>query len=293
MKVLRIKLIVTGDLERLALHESLRRCFPDVRDRQPVTWEQPRRLPCTTSHRLNPDLPPSAPMKALARAMLDEVAIGKQGRPADLVLVIDDVELGNLDHEEVVGSHFRAAVEAELAMTGRVRLPEVDLRFRLRNCCSFHMMRPMIEGYFFGDAAALDRAGVPGSATPSLVHPTDVERFEASDLRWLPRCRAENDRRQAKMPWWRHECHPKCYLEFLTDSGEVSYQETRQGRDALETLRWPVIPKVPTDDRFLRCLFTDLADWFGVQNPLGVGICHPDFYPPREVRRNRLLLRNM
>jgi hypothetical protein len=37
----RIKLIVTGDMEKLALHKSLRRFFPYERDGQKVTWEQP------------------------------------------------------------------------------------------------------------------------------------------------------------------------------------------------------------------------------------------------------------
>src|SRR4051812_44487686 len=98
----RIKLIVTGDMEKAALHESLRRLFPPQRDGEEVIWDQPRKLHCATSHPLSPGGSPSTAMLALAQAMLDEVAIGKRGNPADLVMVIDDVELGNVGQEGVV-----------------------------------------------------------------------------------------------------------------------------------------------------------------------------------------------
>jgi len=97
--MVRIKLIVTGDMEKLALHESLRRVFPGERDGEEVIWEQPRKIHCTTSHPLREDRRPSQPMVELARAMLAEVGIGRTGQPADLVVAIDDVELGNLERE--------------------------------------------------------------------------------------------------------------------------------------------------------------------------------------------------
>ncbi len=56
--MVRIKLIVTGDMEKLALHESLRRIFPSERDGEEVVWEQPRKIHCTTSYPLREDREP-------------------------------------------------------------------------------------------------------------------------------------------------------------------------------------------------------------------------------------------
>src|SRR5882724_6358418 len=103
-----IKLIVTGDLEELALHESLRRVFGNSRhEGEAVVWDPPRKLHCATSRRLLPSEKPSRSMRDLAKAMLNEVGIGKQGIPADLVIVIDDVELDNADQEVVIVKHSR------------------------------------------------------------------------------------------------------------------------------------------------------------------------------------------
>lgn len=290
--MVRIKLIVTGDMEKLALHESLRRFFPSNRDGEDVTWDLPRRVSCATSHQLKEGHPPSRPMQQLARAMLDEVGIGKTGQPADLVVVIDDVELGNLEREVVVAQHFRLAVntclEAHDANT------EVRYRNLLRKRCSFHLLKPMVEAYFFGDAAALQTSGVPAGTTPRLVHTTDVEQFETDDPAWLPTCHTENSQRQRRStPWWQHERHSKHYLEHLTARGGVFYDETFSGRHALKGLSWTQVPKSPADAPIVRSLFEDIADWFGILSPLGRGLSDPQFYPAQSVDRARLLLRNM
>jgi len=286
-----IKLIVTGDMEKLALHESLRRVFPVERDGEAVVWGQPRKVQCATSHRLEEGRAPSAPMRDMAKAMLAEVGIGKRGQPASLVVVIDDVELGNLDRENLIARHFVAAVESLLTAYSA----DTQRRYRdlLRERCSFHLLKPMVEAYLFGDPAALQASGVPIGTVPQLVHPTDVEQFECNDRAWLPTCHAQNQRHQIAKPWWRHECHPKHYLEHLAQCGQVFYDETRQGRDALAGLGWQQVPKCPGDVPFVRSLFEDIADWFGVPNPLVSGTTHPRFYPVRSARRATLLLRNM
>lgn len=110
----RIKLIVTGDMEKLALHNSLQQLFPNERDGQEVIWDKPLKTQCATSHRLLSNKSPSGPMKELVKAMIAEAGIGKKGEPADLVVVIDDVELGNLARENIIADHFRAAVEQVL-----------------------------------------------------------------------------------------------------------------------------------------------------------------------------------
>ena len=110
----RIKLIVTGDMEKLALAESLQRLFPSERGGKQVVWDRPHKINCTTGHRLHEDRDPSSAMHTLARAMLAEAGIGKRGQPADLIVAIDDVELGNLDREHVIADHVRAALESQL-----------------------------------------------------------------------------------------------------------------------------------------------------------------------------------
>ena len=39
----RIKFIVTGDMEKSALHKSLQRFFPNIRDSDEVIWDTPRK----------------------------------------------------------------------------------------------------------------------------------------------------------------------------------------------------------------------------------------------------------
>jgi hypothetical protein len=289
----RIKLIVTGDLEKLALHESLRQLFPPQRDGDDVVWDEPQRLHCATSHRLAPSSPPSRPMLALARAMLAAAGIGKTGSPADLVVVVDDVELGNLGQESVVAQHFRAAVNHELGSYEA----KTQARYRslLREKCSFHLLCPMVESYLFSDADALAVAGVPTGHSPRLVH-ADVEQFQTDDPAWLPICLTENEKRKPRTPWWNHERHPKLYLEHLIARGgeNAFYEETTQGKRALMALRWLMVPKSQTHIPIIRSLFEDIADWFKLHgNPLGNGPCHPDLYPSKSVNRANLLLRNM
>lgn len=292
--MLRIKLIVTGDMEKRGLHESLRRFFPSERDSHSVTWDMPRKVACATSHRLKPGNPPSTPMKTLVDAMFAEAITGKEGHPADLVVVIDDVELGNLGQEDIVADHFRAAVQSKLNSYSSTATAE-RYRVQLREKCSFHLLKPMVESYLFSDQGALEQAGVAASTTPQLAHPTDVEAFESNDPVWLPTCFAENARRQSNTPWWRHERHPKHYLTHLAERTDPNfcYDETRHGVKALNTINWQQTVKKPTDAAILCALFQDLADWFGVTNPLGTCSPSPHFYPTVSTVRANMLLRNL
>jgi hypothetical protein len=290
-----IKLIVTGDMEKLAIHESLRRFFPDERDGKEVIWDKPRKLHCATSSRLrrleekNGKL--SSQMKELVGAMFDEAFFGKTGKPADLIIAIDDVEIGNLGQENIVADHFRAAIENVF----KKRQYNREDRYRdiLRKKCSFHLLKPMMESYFFGEANALRHAGISDTEKPKLLHPTDVEKFESNDAAWLPICQRENTKRQQVMSWWHHECHPKHYLEHLTERSGVLYDENTYGKKALEKIAWKQVPKCQSDTVFIRSLFEDIAEWFGIPNPIGPGHTSPDFYPDRKVNRDHLLLRNM
>ncbi len=292
----RIKLIVTGDMEKAALHESLQRVFPPQRlcengkDHEEVVWDKPRKLECATSQRLLHDGKLSTMMLALAQAMLAEAGIGKRGTPADLVVIVDDVELNNLGQETMIIDHFRRAMTAKLDKYEKAT--QERYRLLLREKCSFHLLRPMVESYLFGDPQALGVAGVPAGVTPLHVF-SDVEQFETNDPDWLPTCHAENEKKKVKEPWWRHERHPKHYLELLTTRGPVFYEETKHGKRALQGLDWAHVPKLPAETPVIRSLFEDLAYWFGVTSPLGIGPSDPRFYPLKTVDRASLLLRNL
>jgi len=295
--MVRIKLIVTGEMEKSALHKSLQQFFPDERDGKKVIWDVPRGpLPCATSHPLRSltvDSSPSKPMIELAKAMIAEAIAGKTGQPADLVIVIDDVELGNLDQEVVIAEHFRAAVNEVFRIKNHDLKTETRLRNELQNKCSFHLLKPMVEAYLFGDSASLGLAGVQSGVNPCLVHPTDVEQFESNDFLWMPICHAENAKKQRQnKPWWRNERHPKRYLEHLTERGQESYEETKHGKNALIGLDWHKVPKCQQDIPIIRSLFEDISDWFGITSPIS-GKTHPNFYPETTVNRANLLLRNM
>ncbi|KPA13023.1 hypothetical protein MHK_006742 [Candidatus Magnetomorum sp. HK-1] len=299
----RVKLIVTGDLEKFALHKSLQRIFPEVRNGKVVSWETPRKLNCATSHRLRPleDINGniSAPMKKLAWAMYDEVFAVKNKKkyinPADLVIVIDDIELHNLGQEDIIVDHFRKAIELVLE---KRKDNQENYRIELRKKCSFHLLKPMIESYFFGDIKALQKAGVPVSEKPRLVHPTDVELLETNDphIDWIKRCANDNaEKKLINNDWWRCEQHPKRYLEHLIKRNHpaVPYDETDQGRKALETLAWNTVPKVQTDAPFIRSLFEDISEWYGISNPIGIGKTNDIVYPDKSIKRETLLLRNV
>jgi len=282
-------------LEKKALHKSLKRFFPKERHGQEVRWETPRWLNGATSNRLRPlknnNVKISKPMKKLAQAMFDEVFITK----ADLVIVIDDVELHNLDQESIIAEHFRKAIELVINKKGNDQ--SKCYRNILREKCSFHLLKPMMESYFFGDIAALQKTGISASITPKLVHETDVELFETNDPdpEWLKQCRDENMKNSRNNLNWKYEKHPKNYLEHLIERSHpgMIYHETDQGKNALESIAWNKVPKCKSDTPFIRSLFEDIADWFEIQNPMGYGDINKCVYPEKSVNSNDLILRNL
>ncbi|MBD9362141.1 hypothetical protein [Methylomonas fluvii] len=235
----------------------------------------------------------SNPMKELAKTMLVEALEGKKKgqSPADLVIVIDDVELENLGRENVIAEHFQAAVNNAIQLKAKgISAEESRIRSVIRDKCSFHLLKPMVEAYLFGDTVALGLAGVPTEVIPKLVHQSDVEKFETNDPKWLPTCRIENTKKaNDNKLWWLHERHPKAYLDYLLPK---EYSETTHGLQALIKLNWPQVPKCQHDIPIFGSLFQDVADWFNIANPI-TGATHPDFYPTKTSNRANLLLRNM
>lgn len=300
MAAKRIRFIVTGDLERAAMVPSLSRFFPDATwEGEPVEWLKPQKVHGTTTHRLTADRDPSNLMRALARAALAERLDGADGTPADLVVVIDDLELHNLDQPDVVCAHFRSAMETEVERREqRERSAKLEQRVRdhVRDGCSFHLVAPMVESYLFGDHQALVRVGCTPDVEPMLVDP-DLERFESADEAWRPfweRRNAEMHAEPQPMPWWREQCHPKHYLEHLVARNDGRpYDEVPDGARAFSALAWPTVPHDASATSFARALFEDLALFFGVTNPLGPGVTASLTWPTKTIDRRALLLRNM
>ena len=265
----RVQLIVTGDLEQLALHRSLQRVFPAA------DFLEPLRLDGFTSARIG-DKAQAAVRQAglhsvptvrkLAGAMVAEVEPGRRRfEVPDLVVCIEDLELANADQPQVVIEHFLGALRAVMekgpwgSQASKDRAEE-----RLRERCSFHLLCPMVEAYFYGEAAAPRRAG---AVRPNrfATGDADVEQFIVDDpdyqtpadgLRWW----AKPDRAR----------HPKRYLDFLcTEPGDLTassarqYRETDGGVRALEQLAWNAILALPGHAVFAGSLFADIADGLG------------------------------
>jgi hypothetical protein len=280
-----IKLIVTGDMEKGALHTSLQEVFRPLHQNQAVEWLTPHKAHAATSCRLPRSEKPTEKMVALANIMIAEVLYSKIGKRPDLVLVIDDVELHNTGQEALIATHFRLAIAQAIKKSPSFTQKEAEIRLLLRKRCSFHLLKPMVESYLFGDTNALR---LITNKIPQLPQGLDLEEFETNDEQYLPHCHAINGK-HPNAPDWREECHPKRYLQFLNPD----YSETKEGRKALAALKWGSLTTNNTHLQVIRALFADLADCIHVANPLP-GQAHPVFWPPTQNNNeNDMVLRNL
>jgi hypothetical protein len=261
----RIGLITTGKCEQRALGPSLARVFEGGDVTFELCFKEP--VDSFTSNRLVYPAPPHRAGTTLVERMVSSIAATLSLRDApDYVFAVDDLELANIHTPAHVTALLRDAVTASLAGATH---KEVE-RFRAR--CSVHFLCPMVEAYFFGEPAALQRAG---ATRPALLDPSShLEAFTVVDERYL------SPPDEAGHSWRGNDraAHPKRYLKFLNDpegSQLRSYQETKHGRDALSSLDWEqVFAHPPAELAFARSLFDDLADAIGVETPFP-GACHP------------------
>jgi hypothetical protein len=164
---------VTGKLE-IAISEALERFFPTL-DFLPPKWSQgftsvkiDKQIKIKTEQMRDVD--------KLANALVTTAELRKA---ADMIIVVDDLEIINLSHPEKVVECFREAVENQM----QVHKSTQRVRNKLQNDCSFHLLVPMIEAYFFGDKmdkgnpAALNKAGAILPSTVSGKN-MDVEAFQ-------------------------------------------------------------------------------------------------------------------
>lgn len=300
----RVVLITTGSMEELAFPRSLARLFPE---HQFIALP---RMDSFTSATLPPNYAQLREKRSrlniekFATKMVGQIAGGRRDDPrADFVIGIEDMELCNAAAPEHITGALRDAVDHSLANWGdaptRKRLGD-----QVRSRCSFHLMTPMTEAYFFADPAALARATAPAPDHPCQFDPStcDVEAFHVDDPAYVDAPLVPKQQRERHD--WRCEDrqgHPKRYVAYLTDprlDGKARYAETTHGRDALADLDWPAIvrgDRSPAVARFARSLLADLVDMLGPSascpelDALPVADCHPLTWPPP----NGHLLRNL
>ncbi len=286
---MRVRLIPTGQMELLALATCLRRAFPDHDFETVSARDEPDggRVPFDgfTSGRLHPDLAPDA-LRRLVEQLAAEVHPGRSGNPADLAVIVDDLELENIDRVPIVAAVVRAAVRAHLrdAEQRRGSVYADKVAEALRGRASFHLAVPMIEAWLFGDEAALRAARVPEERLPArLAEGCDPERFMTDDAAFsaddgasCEKLRQRNARGRKTdvprwvlsprpaIPGWRREGHPKAYLSWLCRDPNhercTAYRESEGGASGLAAMRWPVVLGSPNHFAWARALILDVAN---------------------------------
>ena len=324
-----VRVIPTGQAELGGLARCLAQLFPGHDFETVAKREDPdgSRTPYDgfTSCRLRlPRQVGRDNLQKLVGALAGEV-LGQRGRRrADLVVLIDDLELPNVDPDpttkqdqvEVVVESVRQAVRQHLSSLGSD--PSANkVEAGLKEHASFHLAVPMIESWLFGDPAAILQVGVPAQRTPRLVPGLDPERLETQDQEYSDddgstctalhaKARYQSKRPRpawdvrptvAGMPSERRERHPKAYLQWLCrdskdDRNCSAYRESKGGSDALSALDWTSMLAQPEWYTAARALVGDLEDLLG--RPAVViprGREHPAL--SRTTHRTTRVLRNI
>jgi hypothetical protein len=283
----RVQLIVTGELERIGLHLSLRKLFASTG--ADVVFLPPLKTQDFTSNRVGALLPREQATKSLAAklagTLVSTVYPGRGGTmQADHVIAVDDLELANADQPEHVLEYFRHAVRAHVEQTFSSENARARVYQAISERGSFHLLAPMVETYFFGEVAALDRAKA-NRAPNRFDAARDLEDFEVADPAYLAPA-------PATAPWKAEprNRHPKNYVRYLCDPSGTqlrAYRETHEGLDALQGLDWTAALRHETHATFARAFIDDIADALNVSSPC-VGTCSP-----LTARKGDGLLRNI
>jgi hypothetical protein len=253
----RVALIPTGVLEHAALATALAGLFPDD---EFVTLPPEKPLDSFTSRDVTPLVnatpgPVVTNLDELAAELVNAVMPGRRRQRMDFAYVVEDLELVNRNHPDLVLCVFRDAVSSYI---NRTWPQQSDPKFAaVRERCSFQLFCPMTEAYFFGDEAALRRAGTV--QPPQLPPDVDLEQFRTVDAAFLSL--PPQTRRIADMPL--RELHPKSYLQYLCDPTLADrarrYREGKNGVKALESLDWAQVVGPAPHCPFLHAFLDDLA----------------------------------
>ncbi|MBI4815592.1 MAG: hypothetical protein HY791_05020 [Deltaproteobacteria bacterium] len=213
-----MRFVVTGTLERVALPASIGRPF----GAHAKFVVAPGEVSSFTSTPLsNPSRRVLDTIDKFADKLLFEVDTHEDAH----VVGVDDLEFN--DPELTVGA-VRAAIERRLQYRWRSLVARQRARSRLVERCSFHLLVPMPEAYFFGEPDALKRARADQSPSLFNAETTDVEHFEVEDPIYLgvpemtpalaPNAEVRK-RTWAKSVELRRR-HPKLYLKFLSSPND-------------------------------------------------------------------------
>lgn len=287
----RVRFVFTGDAEQEHFAAAVARRYPAATVEACAT-----QLSSFTSMRLagvaprlKTDTKPESRSCTLAAYLVNEL----REHPDALVVVLDDVELENANAETGISSHFAQAIE--LVLAEKVSSESTRQRYRqaLRTRASLHLLRPMLEAYFFAHDAALAGVGATLSLNRFDRAACDVEEFAVLDDAFnLPADVASKNRFRHAWAKANRARHPKHYVRYLRaphdPSGETSrYHEVEHGGAALQALEWSTLTGELGRSPFLRAMFDDLDDWLLLPRPLLI----PEWVPTR--RRDDGLLRNI
>jgi hypothetical protein len=298
---MRVSLIPTGVMELEGLAASLDAlfggrhdfvCVPKIPGR-PGDYAKP--FSGFTSNGVAPESAEisDSPVRLLVEALAQEVyprrRRGRQsGDPADLAIVIDDLELENEGDHGSVSQTFRSAIERHIE-SARDPTDRADLRACLRHHASFHLAVAMAESWFFADPKGMERNGVPVDRCTRTLPGIDPERFETDDPDYLaddgsaceeilravanPRKKPQYSKApwimepDARFPFRDRAHHPKHYLEWLCrapkDKRCTAWRERETGAVALAALDWNAVISNPSHCAYARVFLEDIADALG------------------------------
>ena len=270
-----MRLVVTGQLEHRGLAPALGRLFPQA-DFAPSLLPRPNDLRGFTSALVDPDAIARQPKAAIIDGLVDDLAGALRGprrEEADLVMLIDDLELVNRGNEARVLQAVREAVQRHLAR----REDKGHFADLFRERASVHFFDPMIEAYLVASPSSCGTI----ATEQNLRHRRDVgaEAFEVlreADPAYfdetLGDCPDGRSVKGCRCPWHyragERARHPKAYLKYLRRGSPPrqycsDYKETDQGISALAALQWSEALQRPDGVPFLDALVEDLSQALG------------------------------
>jgi hypothetical protein len=287
-----VHLIVTGNMEKAGLVDALSR----IKVFKEITFTIQQTKGITDIKKIPDDFSKTTGSKKLrdvdklADAMLSNII--KKDNPekpqlADMVIVIDDLELAHVDRPKIVLDFFVDALQSRIIK--RFSSQKVQERYfqRLKDTCSFHFLVPMAEAYFFGEVPdALERAGatIRSKIDGSIQSKVDGSKMDVENF-WVCGSHLHNDvdyfdapaGKKKEDPFWTcspelRPRHPKKYIGFLCcpetkktkDNKNKFYKESKGGTNALKTLNWQKVLSNPNHAQYLRALIHDIAEKFAI-----------------------------
>ena len=300
-----IQLIVTGDMERF-LPGLLARVFPATE----VIFLPVEKTTAFTTCALSlwddvEPLPPPDQLLAgsLATNLLAAIDPGSTGIPAHYAIAIDDVEVLNQSESGVrairsqMGTAVRSVIQhggypsssmktaQEPVVIGRGKPKHVERpfdtpkrrAFALKNRCSFHLLRPMLEGPLFADPAAIRAARPHPPMLPSAFDRNicDPEHFQIDTPAYLALPDGYLPPGNLRATVWakaNRRQHPKHYLEYLLDptgTARRPFIEVEHGKAMMEAFDISTVFTHPGQMLFFQALICDIAHMANIAPPAG------------------------